>query len=78
MLLMLHLNSYLLLQIVDAIISHGCFLRECSIQRSIVGLRARLETGVDLAVRILSLFFYIIPQSWVSRRARARAPFGEN
>ena len=39
-----------LLQIVDAIISHGCFLRECSVQHSIVGVRSRLESGVELEV----------------------------
>lgn len=35
-------------RIVDAIISHGCFLRECSVERSIVGVRSRLEYGVEL------------------------------
>ena len=40
----------LFLQIVDAIISHGCFLHECNVQHSIVGIRSRLETGVELEV----------------------------
>lgn len=35
-------------RIVDAIISHGCFLRECSVERSIVGERSRLDYGVEL------------------------------
>lgn len=35
-------------KITDAIISHGCFLRECSVHHSIVGIRSRLETGVEL------------------------------
>jgi hypothetical protein len=35
---------------VDAIISHGCFLRECSVQHSIVGERSRLDYGVELQV----------------------------
>ncbi|RXH96426.1 hypothetical protein DVH24_008930 [Malus domestica] len=35
-------------RIMDAIISHGCFLRECSVQHSIVGVRSRLESGVEL------------------------------
>lgn len=48
-------DSYILLanwflQIVDAIISHGCFLNECNILHSIVGVRSRLETGVELEV----------------------------
>lgn len=37
-------------QIVDAIISHGCFLQECSVQHSIVGVRSRLDNDVELEV----------------------------
>ncbi|CAK9326457.1 unnamed protein product [Citrullus colocynthis] len=40
-------------QIVDAIISHGCFLRECSVQHSIVGERSRLDYGVELKDTIM-------------------------
>ncbi|XP_021897213.1 glucose-1-phosphate adenylyltransferase large subunit 2, chloroplastic-like [Carica papaya] len=35
-------------QIRDSIISHGCFLRECTVEHSIVGIRSRLEQGVVL------------------------------
>nr|AJG44463.1 ADP-glucose pyrophosphorylase large subunit [Lilium davidii var. unicolor] len=35
-------------RILNAIISHGCFLRECGIQRSIVGVRSRLDYGAEL------------------------------
>ncbi|KAG4953425.1 hypothetical protein AAZX31_14G070600 [Glycine max] len=35
-------------KIVDAIISHGCFLSECRVQHSIVGVRSRLESGSEL------------------------------
>ncbi|WZZ02458.1 glucose-1-phosphate adenylyltransferase large subunit 3, chloroplastic isoform X1 [Brassica rapa] len=35
-------------RILDSIISHGCFLGECSIQRSIIGERSRLDYGVEL------------------------------
>ncbi|XP_042390102.1 glucose-1-phosphate adenylyltransferase large subunit 1-like isoform X1 [Zingiber officinale] len=35
-------------RIVDAIISHGCFLRECRVERSIVGVRSRLDYGSEL------------------------------
>nr|CAD1816819.1 unnamed protein product [Ananas comosus var. bracteatus] len=37
-----------LVQVVDSIVSHGCFLTECSIEHSVVGLRSRLEPGVQL------------------------------
>lgn len=49
--------AQLFMQIVDAIISHGCFLRECSVQHSIVGVRSRLESGVEFQVT-LTLFFF--------------------
>ncbi|RWW15784.1 hypothetical protein GW17_00020361 [Ensete ventricosum] len=35
-------------QIRDAIISHGCFLHECSIEHSVVGMRSRVDYGADL------------------------------
>ncbi|CAL4901651.1 unnamed protein product [Urochloa decumbens] len=35
-------------RIKDAIISHGCFLRECNIEHSIVGVRSRLNSGCEL------------------------------
>jgi hypothetical protein len=38
------------LQVKDSIISHGCFLRDCSVEHSIVGIRSRLESGAVLKV----------------------------
>ncbi|KAI3975077.1 hypothetical protein MKX01_018745 [Papaver californicum] len=35
-------------RILNSIISHGCFLQECSVQNSVVGVRSRLEYGVEL------------------------------
>ncbi|KAG6545335.1 hypothetical protein Mapa_013184 [Marchantia paleacea] len=35
-------------RIVDSIVSHGCFLRSCSVQHSIIGIRSRIESGVQL------------------------------
>lgn len=40
------------LQIKDSIISHGCFLKEGIIEHSIVGERSRLDSGVELKVRM--------------------------
>ncbi|KAJ4824564.1 Glucose-1-phosphate adenylyltransferase large subunit, chloroplastic/amyloplastic [Turnera subulata] len=54
-------------RIVDAIISHGCFLRECSVQHSIVGVRSRLEAGVEIASLIYALTIYAVSmhvRSW--------------
>lgn len=35
-------------RVVDSIISDGCFLRECSVEHSIVGIRSRLDYDVEL------------------------------
>ncbi|GAV66106.1 NTP_transferase domain-containing protein, partial [Cephalotus follicularis] len=35
-------------RIVNAIVSHGCFLRECSVENSIVGNRSQLKSSVEL------------------------------
>nr|XP_019711146.1 glucose-1-phosphate adenylyltransferase large subunit 4, chloroplastic/amyloplastic [Elaeis guineensis] len=35
-------------RVVDSIISHGCFLTQCCVEHSIVGVRSRLEYGVEL------------------------------
>lgn len=35
-------------RIKDSIISHGCFLRQCSIIHSVIGDRSRLEYSVDM------------------------------
>ncbi|XP_024387551.1 glucose-1-phosphate adenylyltransferase large subunit 3, chloroplastic/amyloplastic [Physcomitrium patens] len=35
-------------QVVDSIISHGCILKGCSVNHSIVGIRSRLQEGIVL------------------------------
>ncbi|KAL5197689.1 hypothetical protein ABZP36_001201 [Zizania latifolia] len=35
-------------KILNSIISHGCFLTECSVEHSVIGIRSRLEPGVQL------------------------------
>uniref|UniRef100_A0A0E0LIW0 Glucose-1-phosphate adenylyltransferase n=1 Tax=Oryza punctata TaxID=4537 RepID=A0A0E0LIW0_ORYPU len=35
-------------KVVNSIVSHGCFLTECSVDRSVIGVRSRLEPGVQL------------------------------
>lgn len=37
-------------QVLNSIVSHGCFLTECSVDRSVIGVRSRLEPGVQLKV----------------------------
>ncbi|CAL5194894.1 unnamed protein product [Lathyrus oleraceus] len=35
-------------QVINSLISDGCFLRECMVEHSIVGIRSRLDSGVQL------------------------------
>ncbi|AES82317.2 glucose-1-phosphate adenylyltransferase large subunit 1 [Medicago truncatula] len=35
-------------QVVNSLVSDGCFLRECKVEHSIVGIRSRLNSGVQL------------------------------
>eukprot|EP00249_Psilotum_nudum_P018123 c26647_g1_i1 orf=89-1723(+) len=35
-------------KVVNSIISHGCFLRECFVEHSVVGIRSQIKNGVEL------------------------------
>ncbi|KAG5048065.1 hypothetical protein AAZX31_04G029900 [Glycine max] len=64
-------------KIVDAIISHGCFLRECSIQHSIVGVRSRLESGVELQdTMMMGADYYQTEYEIASLLAEGKVPIG--
>ncbi|XP_045820923.1 glucose-1-phosphate adenylyltransferase large subunit 1-like isoform X2 [Trifolium pratense] len=64
-------------RIVDAIISHGCFLRECSVQHSIVGERSRLDYSVELQDTIMMGADYYQTESEIaSELAEGKVPIG--
>ncbi|KAF5740783.1 glucose-1-phosphate adenylyltransferase large subunit 1-like isoform X1 [Tripterygium wilfordii] len=64
-------------QIVDAIISHGCFLRECSVQHSIVGIRSRLESGVELKdTMMMGADYYQTEFELAALLAEGKVPIG--
>lgn len=64
-------------QIQDAIVSHGCFLRECSIKHSIVGIRSRLDYGVELEdTMMLGADFYQTESEIASLLAEGKVPIG--
>ncbi|TVU39866.1 hypothetical protein EJB05_13309 [Eragrostis curvula] len=35
-------------KVLNSIVSHGCFLTECNVEHSVIGIRSRLEPGVQL------------------------------
>ncbi|GFY86182.1 ADPGLC-PPase large subunit [Actinidia rufa] len=64
-------------RIVDAIVSHGCFLNECNIQHSIVGVRSRLETGVELQdTMMMGADYYQTEAEIASQLAEGKVPIG--
>ncbi|KAK6938852.1 Nucleotidyl transferase domain [Dillenia turbinata] len=64
-------------RILDAIISHGCFLRECSIQHSIVGVRSRIEYGVELKdTMMMGADYYQTESEIASLLAEGKVPIG--
>ncbi|URE34609.1 hypothetical protein MUK42_05998 [Musa troglodytarum] len=64
-------------RVVDAIISHGCFLRECSVERSIVGVRSRLDFGAELKdTMMMGADIYETEAEIASHLANDRVPIG--
>ncbi|KAK9270397.1 hypothetical protein L1049_025976 [Liquidambar formosana] len=64
-------------RILDAIISHGCFLGECSVQHSIVGVRSRLEYGVELKdTMMMGADYYQTESEIASLLAQGKVPIG--
>ncbi|XP_042482672.1 glucose-1-phosphate adenylyltransferase large subunit, chloroplastic/amyloplastic-like [Macadamia integrifolia] len=64
-------------RIMNAIISHGCFLRECSVQNTIVGVRSRLESGVELQdTMMMGADYYQTEAEIASLMAEGKVPIG--
>ncbi|KAM7514121.1 hypothetical protein LguiA_003704 [Lonicera macranthoides] len=64
-------------KIVDALVSHGCFLRECSIEHSIVGVRSRLDYGVELKdTMMMGADYYQTESEIASLLAEGKVPIG--
>ncbi|CAH2034082.1 unnamed protein product [Thlaspi arvense] len=70
-------NLALTEQILDSIVSHGCFLRECSVKHSIVGIRSRVESGVELRdTMMMGADFYQTEAEIASLLAEGKVPIG--
>ncbi|XP_073316363.1 glucose-1-phosphate adenylyltransferase large subunit 2, chloroplastic/amyloplastic-like isoform X2 [Primulina huaijiensis] len=64
-------------KLVDAIISHGCFLRECSVEHSIVGIRSRLDYGVELKdTMMMGADYYQTESEIAAVLAQGKVPIG--
>ncbi|KAL7156623.1 hypothetical protein ABFS83_02G021600 [Erythranthe nasuta] len=64
-------------KIKNAIISHGCFLRECIVDHSIVGERSRLDSGVELKdTLMMGADYYQTESEIASLLAQGKVPIG--
>ncbi|KAI3673194.1 hypothetical protein L6452_39310 [Arctium lappa] len=64
-------------RIIDAIISHGCFLRDCSVQHSVVGIRSRLDQGVQLKdTMMMGADYYQTDSEVAALIANGKVPIG--
>ncbi|CAN6469595.1 unnamed protein product [Victoria cruziana] len=64
-------------RVLNAIISHGCFLRECSVEHSVVGVRSRLEYGVELKdTMMMGADYYDTEAERASALAEDSVPLG--
>ncbi|KAL9330499.1 hypothetical protein ACSQ67_000109 [Phaseolus vulgaris] len=73
----LEANLELTEQLVDAIISHGCFLNECKVQHSIVGQRSRLEAGSELQdTMMMGADYYQTDSEIATLLAEGKVPVG--
>ncbi|KAF3793090.1 Glucose-1-phosphate adenylyltransferase large subunit 2 [Nymphaea thermarum] len=64
-------------RVVDSIISHGCFLRECSVGHSVVGIRSRLNLGVELQdTLMMGADYYQTEAEIASLLAEGKVPIG--
>ncbi|XP_068474643.1 glucose-1-phosphate adenylyltransferase large subunit 1-like [Phaseolus vulgaris] len=64
-------------KLVDAIISHGCFLNKCKVQHSIVGQRSRLEAGSELQdTMMMGADYYQTDSEIATLLAEGKVPVG--
>ncbi|BBN09565.1 glucose-1-phosphate adenylyltransferase [Marchantia polymorpha subsp. ruderalis] len=64
-------------RIIDSIVSHGCFLRDCSVEHSIVGIRSRIESGVELQdTMMMGADYYETDAEMASLLASGKVPLG--
>eukprot|EP00271_Cylindrocystis_brebissonii_P023053 TRINITY_DN924_c0_g3_i1.p1 TRINITY_DN924_c0_g3~~TRINITY_DN924_c0_g3_i1.p1 ORF type:complete len:525 (+),score=102.90 TRINITY_DN924_c0_g3_i1:42-1616(+) len=64
-------------RVVKSIISHGCFLKSCSVENAVVGIRSRLEEGVQLKdVMIVGADYYETDEERSALLAAGKVPVG--
>nr|CAB3456178.1 unnamed protein product [Digitaria exilis] len=64
-------------QVLNSIVSHGCFLTECSVEHSVIGIRSRLEPGVQLKdTMMMGADYYQTEEERFSELSDGKVPVG--
>ncbi|KAK1316091.1 hypothetical protein QJS10_CPA05g00026 [Acorus calamus] len=64
-------------QVLNSIISHGCFLHECSFERSIIGVRSRIDSGSEIKDTVMmGADYYQTEAERASILAEGKVPIG--
>ncbi|XP_024530960.1 glucose-1-phosphate adenylyltransferase large subunit 1 isoform X2 [Selaginella moellendorffii] len=64
-------------RVLDSIVSHGCFLQECSVTHSVIGIRSRVEAGAEIQdTMMLGADFYETEAEIASMVAEGKVPVG--
>jgi glucose-1-phosphate adenylyltransferase len=64
-------------RVVESMVGEGCILRECTVKRSVIGIRSRIETGcvIDNAL-LMGSDFYESPAERLQTSESGRVPLG--
>jgi glucose-1-phosphate adenylyltransferase len=64
-------------KIIESMVGEGCILRECTVKRSVIGIRSRIETGcvIDNAL-LMGADFYESPTERLQNLQRGKVPLG--
>jgi glucose-1-phosphate adenylyltransferase len=64
-------------RVIESMVGEGCILKECAVQRSVVGIRSRIETGcvIDNAL-LMGSDYYESPSERSQALESGRVPLG--
>jgi glucose-1-phosphate adenylyltransferase len=64
-------------KVIESMLGEGCILKECTVKRSVIGVRSRIETGcvIDNAL-LMGADYYESPAERVDRLESGKVPLG--
>jgi glucose-1-phosphate adenylyltransferase len=64
-------------KVIESMVGEGCILKECTVKRSVIGIRSRIETGcvIDNAL-LMGADFYESPAERLKNLERGKVPLG--